>query len=461
LDWSDVARWPVEASRLLLVGLFSIGFCLFLIWQPYHDATRTFFERLKDVDRFLRLHYFGFTWMLVLLGASTVSRNPDAWLIIGLLAVGVCVHVHGYVLNDVIDLDLDRTQNRRSKDPLVRGVIPKKAALAFALLQIPLAVLVGFYMQVGVWAWCALGACFALSFVYDKWGKRCAFPPLTDLIQGLACGSLVFFGLFAANPEASYAEVRERALPVLVYGVGFIFLINGIHGGLRDLWTDLTQQRRTTAIFLGGRPSWKPPGAAESSWRIVAFAFAAHTAMFLPSFEFLWHNVGQNDPGWHGAAWAGVGGLFALSNYVLWRVVKPVEPLRGWWISTHIFLLLLPPIVLYVTSNVTSEVFKVAVIACFFLPLALQESALDLIMSLIERGRAATRAAYNASRYGGVAGTRRAANSQPEQGAQPQGQQCDDQFAGRHCQIHPTQRMDRCLTRTIDLGDTFGREGPL
>jgi 4-hydroxybenzoate polyprenyltransferase len=384
----------VEAPWLLPVGIFSIGFGLFLIWQPYRDAMRSFCERLKDGDRFVRLHSLGFRWMLVLLGAATVRPDPDARLMLGLLLVAVCFHIHGYVLNDVIDLDVDRTQARRRQDPLVRGAISKEAAFAFALVQIPLAALIGFHMQLGTWAWCALGAGFALSVVYDKWGKLCPVPPLTDLVQGLAWGSLVLFGIFAATPEASYLDVRERALPLLAYGVGFIFLINGVHGGLRDLSTDLRCRRRTTAIFLGGLPSWEGPEvSAESSWRVVSFAFGVHTAMFAPSFEFLWRDVGHYDGGWRGAAWAGIGGLFFISSYLLWRVVKPLERRRGQWISAHIFVLLLAPLALYVTSNVTSEVFKIVVLACFFVPLALQQRALDLMIGFIERRRAAAKAA--------------------------------------------------------------------
>lgn len=383
----------IEAPMLLPVGILSIAFGTFLIWQPYRDALRTFFERVQDADRFARLHYLGFTWMLVLLGAATVRPDPDSGLILGLLIVATCFHVHGYVLNDVIDLDLDRTQVRRGKDPLVRGTISKEAALAFALVEIPVAALIAFHMQAGTLAWWSLGMAFGLSIVYDKWGKVCPVPPLTDLVQALAWGALVLFAVLAADPEAGFDEVRERTLPLLAYGMGFIFLINGVHGGLRDLWTDASARRRTTAIFLGAQPGWDGNAGAESSWRIVAFAFAVHTAMFLPGFEFLWSDTGHYDGGWHVAAWAGVGVLFSGSSYVLWRVVKLREPRRSWWVSAHIFVLLLAPFVLYVTSNVTSEVFKVLVSVCFFLPLALQEEVLDWVIGLIERRRALERAA--------------------------------------------------------------------
>jgi 4-hydroxybenzoate polyprenyltransferase len=376
----------VEDPKLIPLGIFSMAFGLFLIWLPYRAAVRSFTERLIDVDRFVRLHYFGFTATLVLLGAATVRTDPDKWLIGGLLLVAACFHIHGYVLNDVVDLELDRRQPLRSRDPLVRGAISREAALAFALVQVPLAALITFHMKAEAHAWLALGIAFALSVVYDKWGKVCPVPPLTDLVQGLAWGSLAVYAALVANPNVGLVELRDRALPLLAFGVGFIFLINGIHGGLRDLWNDLTHGRRTTAIFLGAEPAWEGRGApAQSSWRVIFFAFAVHVAMFLPSFEFLRRSSGSYDGSWHELAWVGIGSLFVLSSWVLWRVVKPVEPRRGWWISTHIFVLLLGPLVLYLTSNVPSPVFKVVLLSSVLVPLALQVGALERLIAFVDR----------------------------------------------------------------------------
>jgi len=382
----------VEESELIPVAVLGIAFGSFLIWLPYRGAMRGFCKRMMDVDRFVRLHYFGFTAMLVLLGAATVRSDPDQWLIGGLLLVAVCFHVHGYLLNDVIDLELDRKQPLRRNDPLVRGAVSREAALALALVQIPLAALITFHMQASPRAWAALGTAFTLSIVYDKWGKKCRVPPLTDLVQALAWGALVVYAALIANPDTELLDLRERTLPLLAFGVGFILLINGIHGGLRDLRTDLAYGRKTTAIFLGGQPAWEGSGSpAESSRRIAIFAFAVQTAMFLPSFEFLLRDGGAFDAIWHGFAWAGMSGLFVVSSWILWRVVKPLEPKRGWWISTHIFVLLLGPLVLYLASEVPSLAFKIVVLFVFFVPLALQVGVLERVIVWIDRERAGTR----------------------------------------------------------------------
>jgi 4-hydroxybenzoate polyprenyltransferase len=378
----------LEEPRLIPVGVLSIAFGLALIHLPYRGVLRSSCERLMDVDRFVRLHYFGFTSMLVLLGAATVRTDPDKGLIGGLVLVAMCFHIHGYVLNDVIDLDLDRRQPLRRRDPLVRGAVSRESALAFSLLQIPLAALITFHMKASLPAWIALGTAFALSIVYDKWGKVLPFPPLADLVQGLAWGSLVLYAALVANPDAHLVEIRERTLPLLGFGVGFILLINGIHGGLRDLWNDLVHGRRTTAIFLGAQPAWEGPDAqVESSRRVILFAFAVHALIFLPSFEFLLRQARHYDPIWYEFAWVGTVGLFVSSSWILWHVVKTLEPNRGWWISRHIFVLLLGALVVYLASNVPSPSSKMVVLFFFLFPLALQASVLERVVAFIDRAQ--------------------------------------------------------------------------
>lgn len=213
---------------------------------------------VEAVDRFVRLHFLGFTFLLVLLGGVSVSPSLSVGQLLLLLAVGMCFHNFSYVLNDVIDLPVDRTQPARSRDYLVRGVIKPWQALLFALAQVPPAV------ALSLWAgapWSAIRVLllgFGLMTIYDLWGKKCAVPPLTDLAQGLGWGCLVLYGALALG-----ASPNILTWVAFASGAGFILLINGVHGGLRDLTNDLAQGSLTTAIFFGSRPT--PRGATVSS----------------------------------------------------------------------------------------------------------------------------------------------------------------------------------------------------
>lgn len=199
--------------------------------------------------RFIRFPVIGASAVLPLVGAATVAPHLPTGQIAALLGVAVAFHIYAYVLNDVADLPVDRTEPLRSAYPLVQGTIQPGQALAFALLQIPLALALTAWRGGGPFAYAALTAGFGLMTVYDLWGKRLRFGPLTDLIQGLSWGAHLIYGAAlaagAANPLTALAAA---------YVVVFIVLINGVHASLRDLANDLTSGLRSTAILLGARP---------------------------------------------------------------------------------------------------------------------------------------------------------------------------------------------------------------
>src|SRR5262249_44183465 len=129
-----------------------------------------------------------------LLGAATASSWLTRHQILGLIAVATAFHIFAYVLNDVIDLRVDRTESLRADFPLVRGTVQPRHALMVAFLQIPIALGVTAWLGVNVQAYTELIAAFVLMTAYNLWGKRTPFPPLTDLIQGLGWAALALYG---------------------------------------------------------------------------------------------------------------------------------------------------------------------------------------------------------------------------------------------------------------------------
>lgn len=291
-------------------------------------------------DRFLRLHYYGFTSSLVLFGAASVHASPT-WTMIGLLlGVAAAFHVFAYVQNDILDLHADVTQPLRADDPLVKGTIRAGQAKLLALTQLPLAAALIWRAGGPPGAYLVMAAGFALMTVYNLYGKRCPVPPLTDLVQALAWGSLAIVGALLAGGRITRATVSAVA-----YGATFIFLINGVHGGLRDLANDLRCGMATTASFLGARPL--PDGQVESSPALQVFAWLAFAAVVLPFPVGLLAGVFRYD---EQTWWLVVVPWVALtcaSASVLWRVVRRREPEREKMISVHGLLVLLPPILVF------------------------------------------------------------------------------------------------------------------
>jgi 4-hydroxybenzoate polyprenyltransferase len=210
--------------------------------------SRSIGAALLWIYKFVRLPAIGFTAILPVLGAATTGVSLDVRLWMGLLAVAALFHVFAYVHNDVVDLDLDRTEPWRADYPLVQGAIQPRHALLVALLQVPLGFLVSLWIDAGVAALGALAAAFALMAAYNLFGKRCRWPLFTDAVQGLGwCALAVFGGLVAG--EAPRGATWLLAAHVFVY----VLMVNGVHGSLRDLDNDRRMGARTTAVYFGAR----------------------------------------------------------------------------------------------------------------------------------------------------------------------------------------------------------------
>lgn len=234
-------------------------------WAPVVRRHR----RLQALGLFVRLSAVGGTLAMPLLGAASVSPSlpwgPGAAIVV----VALGYHLFAYLLNDVVDLPIDRTEPRRAVSPLVRGTVSPALALAVGVG--------GLVVGLGTaWVWGAGGGraltvlvvAFALMAVYDVGGKRSAVPWLLDVVQGLGWASLFLYG----------AAVRGPWTPLtwwlFAFWAGFIVLANGVHGGLRDLANDARCGARSTAIVMGARAD--ADGRLVIPRRTVAYAWTLH-----------------------------------------------------------------------------------------------------------------------------------------------------------------------------------------
>jgi 4-hydroxybenzoate polyprenyltransferase len=185
------------------------------------------------------------------------------WEEIGLLlAVAACFHGYAYVSNDLIDLPVDRLQPMRQHYPLVRGAIKPWQAWAIAVLC-----LLGAFILCGQLAsrpYAVLAVAFLLMTAYNLWGKRCPFPPLTDLVQGLGWATLLLWGALASGNS-----VTPLIWALSIHQVALIMLVNGLHGGLRDLASDAAAGAHTTALLLGAQPL--PTGGIRMAGGLLAY----------------------------------------------------------------------------------------------------------------------------------------------------------------------------------------------
>lgn len=311
---------------------------------PARAARRRSGGRLRqlalDLYRGLRLSASGASLVLPLLGAASAAGGLTGRRAARLLAVAGAFHAFAYVHNDVCDLEIDRTQPLRAAYPLVRGAIGPRAALAIAgACGAAAFALDGAGRGKGGGGRRALlAAALGLMGAYNQWGKRCPFPPLTDLAQGLGWAALIGYGAAAAGGRPT----RLTAL-LATYEVLLILMVNGVHGALRDLGNDAARGARTTAIMLGA--SERPGGGLAVPPALAAYALALQAALLALPLWGAAANVAGHGAGELRAARAGVGAVAALTAALLGAAARGgARPADVGML--HLILLLTAPVAL-------------------------------------------------------------------------------------------------------------------
>ncbi len=198
--------------------------------------------------RFLHLPIWGYTAVLPIFGAISVTEAQTRTQLLSLLAVATAFHNYAYVLNDLIDLPIDRTQSLRKHYPLVCGAISEKTAIIFVLLNLVTAYFIASFITRDLVAFACLTMAFVLMSIYNFWGKRFSVPPFTDFIQGMGWGMLILFGATAVS-----SVVMPMTISIVLFIVVYILLVNGVNGALRDLENDQRHKAKTTPIWFGVR----------------------------------------------------------------------------------------------------------------------------------------------------------------------------------------------------------------
>ena len=206
-----------------------------------------------SVARFGRLTAAGLGLSCVVIGHATGGAGLTLTVLIGLLLVGLCFHVVAFVLNDIFDLELDRTDPTRVQSPLVAGQISPLGAGLVVAAACALSFVVDLLFfglsgsRSGTSGTVALAAGYACLAFYNGYSKRLPIPLAADTVQGVGWACLVWYG--GVRGGGTTAATLLAALFV----VGFVVLVNAVHKGLRDLGNDSARGARTAATAFGAR----------------------------------------------------------------------------------------------------------------------------------------------------------------------------------------------------------------
>ena len=224
---------------------------------------------MSSLDGWLRLARISNTPTVVsnaIAGGVLASAAAGAGTV-ALVALSMALfYTAGMILNDVLDLDVDRRE--RPERPLPSGVVTRNAAVTAVIVLF--AAGEALLALTGLEAFLAGLGLIALIVLYDSWHKGNALSPV--LMGG--CRALVYVIAALAVASAVETEVWAAAGVLLLYIVGLTQVAKAEGGGLLAAWP--------FAAVLAAVVYWA--GWVDSLWMLlllVAFAAWVGRALWL------------------------------------------------------------------------------------------------------------------------------------------------------------------------------------
>ncbi len=199
-------------------------------------------NKILEYLRLLRIHSSASTASLLFLGALIMGQQ-DSFLLLTVFFIGLLGHFFGFVLNDYIDIKIDKECLELKKKPLVSGSIPKEHALIIVFLTGFVSYFLTIFFFFSVLSIILLTTAAVLGIIYNVFGKK---------ILGLdfvASGSLSLFFLFGASTVSDEFTMMVCIVCLALF-FEFIFL-HTVEGGLKDADHDSLAGVKNLATLFG------------------------------------------------------------------------------------------------------------------------------------------------------------------------------------------------------------------
>ncbi|MDI6855952.1 MAG: UbiA family prenyltransferase [Candidatus Thermoplasmatota archaeon] len=227
---------------------------------------------LAEYFKLVRSFNLALTAIAPVLGALAMApENICCLALFVLFLIGACSHVYGFVLNDYLDVRVDKLTRELKDRPLVSGTIKKSASLklAFSALLLSWILTLFFYQNLTQWLKLLLLLIIAdsLATTYNFTSKKL---PAMDFSVACAVYFLIIFG-------SATVSFNLTALAVIVALIGFaqVLYMNMINGGLKDIDHDWLANAKTVAVKLGTRVIGNnlkiPSGLKACAYSIITF----------------------------------------------------------------------------------------------------------------------------------------------------------------------------------------------
>lgn len=189
----------------------------------------------------------GLTGISPVMGAISMGEGRLLPLFL-LFLVGFFGHVYGFVVNDIVDLKVDRLSSEISDRPLVSGTISKRNAWIFAIVSMILSLAIASFLSFRYYSFFPsmfflIASAISIT-IYDFISKK---YPAMDVFVGAGIFLLILYG------ASSVGKLTELAWIVVLLGTIQVLFMQFIAGGLKDAENDYKANANTLAIKMGVR----------------------------------------------------------------------------------------------------------------------------------------------------------------------------------------------------------------
>lgn len=203
----------------------------------------SFVERVREYAKLTRSFNMALTGMAPVFGALSMLEF-DALRLFVLFILGCSAHVYGFVLNDYIDVRIDKHSKELIERPLVRGSISPKNAFALAISGLIIMIILGIYLTFPrILPVVILILAAASATVYNLISKKAVGM---DFFVGGAVALLTLFGSMSVSTKISLLAIDIVLLAFLQ-----VMFMNIVAGGLKDIDHDYKAGGRNIAIAMG------------------------------------------------------------------------------------------------------------------------------------------------------------------------------------------------------------------
>ena len=172
-----------------------------------------------------------------------IMGQSDITLLFVLFLIGFLYHIYGFVLNEYIDIDVDKKSSELKKKPLICGIVPKNHALFITILSGIFACFLTIFFFTLILPILFLIFALFLGGIYDIFGKKILG---SDFILGTG----FFFICLMGASTITYNFTTLTYIVCLIYFIHISFN-NSVEGGLKDVDHDHLAGAKTLATRMG------------------------------------------------------------------------------------------------------------------------------------------------------------------------------------------------------------------